>query len=144
MRPQKRVRMCINEPDITKVMTRCLQSEFANKYDLSITETPYVGKLLAQAQSEGVDLFILLLNNMRLSDVPFSYFGDKNWVESVLAVITQLRQAYQKPVIAMTGYPGWTEDKTKEAGASFLFLLPVERAPLIYAVNQCLEEGALA
>ena len=131
--------MCINEPDITKVVTRCLEIEFANKYDLSIIETPYVEELLAQAQGQGVDLFILLLNNMRLSDLPF--LDDKRrWGEAMLEVVTHLRQTYHKPVIALTGLLWWTEEEMKEAGASCLILLPVERAPLMKTVKQCFEE----
>jgi CheY-like chemotaxis protein len=120
-----------------------LEIEFANKYDLSIAETPYVSKLLAQAQREAVDLFILLLNNMRLSDLPFPD-NKKRWGEAMLEVLAHLRQTYHKPVIAMTGLPMWKEEEIKRAGAGFLFLLPFEREPLVNALKQCFEEGTLA
>jgi len=89
MRPQKRVLLSINEPAITKGITLFLEDEFAQKYDLSITETPYGGKLLTLAQTETADLFILLLNNMLCSDIP--HFFEKNRVEFTLEVITHLR-----------------------------------------------------
>lgn len=147
MRPQKRVLMSINEPTITKVITLTLKKEFADTYDLSIAEIPSVAKLLVQAQREGVDLFILLLNNMHTSEVQF-LDGKKNWFEARLEVITHLRQTYRRPVIAMTGwYPGdasRTEEIIKEAGASFFLPIPVEGGTLTKAVNQCLEEGAPA
>jgi CheY-like chemotaxis protein len=146
MRPQKRVLISINEPNITKVITLTLEKEFSNTYDLCISETPYVAKLLAQAQHEAVDLFILLLNNMRLSDVPFLH-EKKPWGEAMWEVVRHLRQTYHKPVIAMTGLPPidtWEEEIMKQSGLSFFFLLPVEGAALTNAVHQCLEEGALA
>jgi hypothetical protein len=145
-RPQKRVLMSINEPDITKVLTLTLQKEFGQRYDLAVTETPYAGKLLTLAQSGPADLFILLLNNMFCSDIPH-LFG-KNRVESALRVITHLKQTHNKPVIAMTGWPPsedtWTEENTKQAGASFLFFLPVEGHLLRNAVKRCWEEETLA
>lgn len=146
MRPQKRVLLSINEPAITKRVILSLEKEFAQKYDLSITETPYAGKLLALAQTESADLFILLLNNMLCSDIP--HFLEKNRVESTLAVITNLRQTYHKTVIAMTGRPPaedtWTAENTNRAGASFLFFLPFEGRQLMNAVKQCWEEAELA
>jgi len=147
MRPQKRVLMSINEPGITKVITLTLQKEFSNTYNLSVAETPHVAKLLAHAQREAVDLFILLLNNVDLSDVPFLN-EKKNWLEARSAIITHLRQTYHKPVIALAGwYPGEvsrTEETFKQAGASFFFPIPVEGATLKNGVRQCLEEEALA
>jgi CheY-like chemotaxis protein len=146
MRPQKRVLLSINEPTFTKSITLLLEDEFAQKYDLAITGTPYAGKLLALAQTEKADLVILLLNNMLCSDIP--HFLEKNRMESTLAVITHLRQTYHKPVIAMTGRPPaedtWTEENTKRAGASFLFFLPVEWSQLMNAVKQCWGESELA
>lgn len=40
-----------------------------------MTETSYAEKLLALAQNETADLFIVLLNNMRCSDVRISSIG---------------------------------------------------------------------
>lgn len=135
----KRVLMCINEPGITEVLTLTLEKEFAHKYDLSIAETRYIDKLLAHAQKEAIDLFILLLNNMVYSDVKLC--PAKRGADFRLDVIAQLRRSYQKPVIALTGLPlRYTEQNTKEAGASFLFVLPVEGRPLMDAVKQCFEE----
>jgi hypothetical protein len=146
MRPQKRVLLSINEPAFTKGVTLLLEGEFAKKYDLSITETPYAGKLLTLAQTETADLFILLLNNMLCSDIP--HFLEKNRVESTFAVITHLRQTYHKPVIVMTGWPQtddtWTEETTNRAGASFLFFLPFEWSQLMNAMKQCWGETELA
>jgi len=142
MLPQKRVLMAINEPDITKILTLSLKKYFGQKYDLSIAETPYAGRLLALAQRETADLFILLLNNMFYSDIPSLL--EKNRVESGLAVITYLKETYQKPVIAMTGwYPyegSWTVANTKQAGASFLLFIPVEGSLFRNVVRHCFEE----
>lgn len=142
MRPQKRVLLSINEPTFTNAITLLLKDEFAEKYDLSITETPYAGKLLALAQTEPADLFIILLNNMLCSDMP--HFLEKNRVEATLAVITHLTQTYHKPVIAMTGHPEWTEENTSRAGASFLLFLPLGWSQLMNAVKQCWGEAELA
>ena len=116
---------------------------FVHQYDLAITETPYAAKLLDLAQREAADLFVLLLNNMFYSDI--SHLMEKNRVECGLAVIAQLNQTYHKPVIAMTGWPPsedtWTEDNTRQAGASFLFFLPLEGEFFRNAVKQCLGEA---
>ena len=137
--PHKSVLTCINEPGITEVVTRCLQSEFANQYALSVAESRYIDKFLALAQSATPDLFILLLNNMFYSDEKF--YSENRSSDVRLNVIAQLKDSYQKPVIAMTGLPGiYTEDNTRKAGASFYFVIPVERVPLMNAVRQCFEE----
>jgi hypothetical protein len=141
--------MCINEPDITKVLILSLQKEFGQKYDLSIAESCYIDTFLAQAESEAVDLFILLLNNM-IHSPDFKFCGDKNRnpVERQFDIITHLKHTYQKPVIAMTGWPlsadSWNEENTKRAGASVLLQLPVEGSLLRNAVRQCLEHTAPA
>jgi len=133
--------MSINEPYITRVITLTLQKAFAGTDDRSIAETPYVAKLLVQAQHDVVDLFILLLNNMRLSGVTFlpekQAWGDvvdlfilllnnmrlsgvtflpekKPWGEALLEVITHLRDTYHKPVIGLPGLPPtdtWIEER---------------------------------
>ena len=73
---------------------------------------------------------------------------EKNRVQSGLAVIAQLKQTYQKPVITMTGWPPsedtWTQENTKQAGADFLFFLPLEGELFRNAVNKCWKEEALA
>jgi len=142
MRPQKRVLLSTHEETFTNAITLLLEDEFAEKYDLSITETPYAGKLLALAQTEPADLFILILNNMLCADLP--HFLEKNRVECTLAVITHLRQTYHKPVIAITGHSQWTEENTSRAGASFLFFIPFEWNQLMDAVKQCWGEEELA
>jgi hypothetical protein len=132
--------MCINEPVLTQVITLMLEKEFANTYDLHITETPYVVKLIVQAQKEAADLFVLLLNNMRLSGVPF--IDDKTtWGEAMWEVVKHLKQTYHKPVIAMTGLPpiDTGEDEImKQSGVDFLFHMPVEQVPFVEAVQHCL------
>src|SRR5262245_41309717 len=117
MRPHKRVLMCINEPSITKILTLIIQKEFGHVYELSIKEISYIDAFLAEAQRQTADLYVLLLNNMFYSDVRLC--RDHQGVDSRLAVIAELRQSYQKPVIALTGLPNrYTEENTIEAGAS--------------------------
>src|SRR5215831_2976318 len=145
MRPQKRVLTCINDLDAAKVMGLLLQKWFAEQYDLSVTEARYIDKLLAQAEGETVDLFILLLNNMFYSDSKLCPESSRNGIESRLEINTRLKQTYHKPVIAMTGWPlsvdSWNEENTKQAGASFLLTYLPEGHLLREAVKQCLEEG---
>ena len=135
--------MSISEPAVLKLVTRKLEKEFCQKYDLSISETPYIDKLLTLAATEPFDLFILILNNMRYSDTQFCEEKGVNVVDARLELITYLHRTYHKPVIAMTGWTptedSWTEENTKQAGASFFFLIPVEGRPLMNAVKQCLE-----
>jgi hypothetical protein len=104
-----------------------------------------IDKLLAKGESDPPDLFILLLNNMfySYSHGRSSGHEKKNRIEHLLEVITRLRQKCRKPVIAMTGWPAardsWNKENTKQAGANFLFLLPLEGSLLRDAARQCLE-----
>jgi CheY-like chemotaxis protein len=145
MRPQKRVLTCINQPDIARFVSECLHNEFAQRYDVSVREAHSIDKLLAKGENDPPDLFILLLNNMFYSYAHARHRGDekKHRIEHLLEVITRLKKISHKPVIAMTGWPvspdSWNEENTKQAGASFLFSLPLEGSLLSDAARQCLE-----
>jgi len=142
MRLQKHVLTCINEPGIACFVRSCLQHEFAQQYELSIRETHSIDKLLAKGEHDPPDLFILLLNNMFYSYAHVAVDEKKNRIQHLLKVISCLKQTSQKPVIAMTEWPLapnlWNEENTKEAGASFLFSLPLEWSQLRDAARQCL------
>jgi hypothetical protein len=143
---QKRALMCINDPGVTELWTLILEKEFAQQYELSVTETSHVGKLLTLAQTATADLFILLLNNMLYSDIP--HLHKLNRVDSALATIAHLKQTYHRPVIAMTGWPisaeNWNANNTKQAGVDFLFQIPIDVRRLKHAAKQCLEQGEAA
>jgi len=83
------------------------------------------------------------LNNMFYSYAHVTLDEKKNRIQHLLKVISCLKQTSQKPVIAMTEWPLspnlWNEENTKEAGASFLFSLPLEGNELRDAARQCLE-----
>ena len=145
MRPQKHVLTCINAPDIARVVSSCLHNEFAQQYDVSVTEVHFIDKLLSKGESDPPDLFILLLNNMFYSYAHGRHRGDEklNRIKHLLEVITCLKQTSHKPVIAMTEWPvsldSWNEENIKQAGASFLFSLPLEGSQLSHAARHCLE-----
>jgi len=133
--------MSIAESNIEKVLTFTIQKELGNKFDLSIIEISNVGQLLFHATKEPVDLFILLLNNMRFSDTT-AFRETQRWAP--LEVVSHLRKTYGKPLIVLTGYwPGElsrAEEEAKQAGASYFFWLPPDKQPLIDAVEQCLKQ----
>ncbi|MGA6826961.1 hypothetical protein ACO9S2_05015 [Nitrospira sp. NS4] len=87
----------------------------------------------------------LKANVNRLMCSGVSFLGAKNKGERGLSVITQLRDSYQKPVIALMGwYPedgSWSEENLKQAGACASFVIPPDGAPFINAVSECLEKG---
>src|SRR5215471_19869547 len=145
MRLQKHVLTCINEPGIACFVRSCLQHEFAQQYELSIRETHSIDKLLSKGESDPPDLFILLMNNMFYSYAHGRHRGDEklNRIKHLLEVITCLKQTSHKPVIAMTEWPvsldSWNEENIKQAGASFLFSLPLEGSQLSHAARHCLE-----
>jgi CheY-like chemotaxis protein len=144
MRPQKRILTCINEPDLTRYVSLCLQNEFAQQYELSVREAHHIDNLLAKSESDPPDLFILLLNNMFYSYSHIRHRGEKKHrIKHLLEVITRLKETSRKPVIALTAWPqspdSWNEENTKQAGASFLFILPLEGNLLRDAARQCLE-----
>ena len=145
VRPRRHVLTCINAPDIARVVTSCLHNEFAQQYDVSVREIHSIDQLLAKSESDPPDLFILLLNNMFYSYSHNRHRGDekKHRITHLLEVISRLKQTSRKPVIAMTEWPlspgSWNKENTKEAGASFLFSLPLEGNELRDAARQCLE-----
>jgi CheY-like chemotaxis protein len=145
MRPQKHVLTCINAPDIARVVSSCLHNELAQQYDVSVTEVHFIDTLLTKGENDPPDLFILLLNNMFYSYSHGRHRGDekRNRIAHLLEVISRLKQASHTPVIAMTGWPmspdSWNEENTKQAGANFLFSLPLEGSQFSEAARECLQ-----
>ena len=118
-----------------------IEKELTNKFDLSVTEHMTVGQLLSHAENSPIDLFILVLNNLRFTEAPLFVSPSRWWP---LEVVSFLKNAYGKPVIALAG--AWPkgvkniEEESKQAGASAFFLVPVDTHPFIEAVENCLKQ----
>ncbi len=83
------------------------------------------------------DLFVLVLNNI------FVYSLDnqsgENRIEKILDLMSEIKQLYDKPIIAMTGWPDDPEFESIaiEAGADHFFKLPFKNQQFQDAVISC-------
>jgi hypothetical protein len=131
--------MSIADPDISEHLSNVIQKELGDEIDLSIVEYPQVGQFLSHAERSPIDLFILLLNNMQFTDT-ISFNTTSRWPP--LEVISHLRETYGRPIIALIGSLGASEEEAKQAGATYFFWVPIDRQSFIDAVEECLRQGS--
>ena len=134
---------------LPEVLMQILEGKLAGLYRLAITELSYSQQVLETARRETIDVFIPVLNNMRITDSP-PYQADPEAAsrcdpEAALLVAWHLRQTYGIPFIAMAGW--WPDNwdvtqKTREAGANAFFYVPAESQQLTDAVLDCLDGKA--
>src|SRR5207245_940114 len=129
------------EDAITKVFTLLLQNRLGTRYDFQVREIPYAAKFLEYAETQPVDLFVIVLNNI-ITDAQ-ALFPDTFRFDQVVQIISCLKKKYRKPVIALAG--GWPKENKSyiaeviEAGADQFFGLPPDPDAFIEAVRKCLE-----
>jgi hypothetical protein len=85
---------------------------------------------------------LMILNTIRFTDA-MSFRETRRWPP--LEVVSRLREAYRKPVIALTVcWPGELsrEEEAKQAGAGFCFWAPIDKQPFIDVVEQCLKQAS--
>ena len=136
-----RISISTAEPNISSMLAGYMEKELAHKFDLSITDHVTVGQLLSHAEASPIDLFILMLNNLRFTDTPL-FRNTPHW--QPFEVVSYLKVQYGKPVIALAG--SWPEsvknieEESKQAGASVFFFVPVDTNHFIEAVENCMKQ----
>lgn len=113
------------EEAIAKTMTMILQKALGPTYEVIPKEIPTASKFLEAADTEPVDLFVIMLNNM-FPDAT-KMFPDTSKPDQALKIITYLKDKYRKPVIAMAGW--WPEgmniqEEANKAGSDYFFVWP--------------------
>jgi len=106
------------------------------KCNLKVLSSFYGEEILEIADKEYVDIFIIILNNIRFSEV----FTIKERIENSVRLITKIKKKYSKPLIAISG---WKEDpfliEKVKTTADFFFTIPFELDAFMKAVEKCME-----
>jgi CheY-like chemotaxis protein len=135
---QVRVLMCDDQKDFTDFFSTLINEATGNKYDLKIKSSPYADELLEFTENGTFDIFILILNNIIF---PSGNFPDENCIKKALQFVTHLRETYQRPIIALAGWPDDPSltEKAKLSGADFFFPLPFEPDAFMEAIEKCFD-----
>lgn len=94
-------------------------------------------EILDFAETQMVDVFILILNNIIFSS------GNRpaeNRIEKGLKFLAFIRKTYAKPVIGLFGWPDDPsfKQRARDAGADFVFRMPFELETFNKAFENCL------
>jgi CheY-like chemotaxis protein len=121
---------------LTKVISGLVRKFFENKYDLKVRSFFYGEELLEQAENGSVDIFILILTNIRFRPV----LPGEERIQTTIKLITQIKNIYHVPVIVLTTFsqPSLVT-RAKQAGADFFVSLPFEHDDLKEAIEKCLD-----
>ena len=117
------------------LFSEVIKEAIKDKYDLILGSSSYGEEILELAEKGTVDIFILIMNNIRFSSVDF--VGDH--LENSVQLITQFKTTYGRPVIAMSGYKEHPAVAKAKLAADFYFHLPFKMDAFIEAFEKCLE-----
>ena len=136
---KKQVRVQIGdgiEPMFIDIFSDVIKEVIKDKYDLKLGSSSYGEEIMELAENDAIDIFILIMNNIRFSDV--NSVGDR--LVNSLQLITQIKTTYGRPVIALSGL---SENSSLVAraklAADFYFQLPVKVDAFTEAFEKCLE-----
>ncbi len=145
MKTKKRILLSTYDKIIDNMLSKLISREFGNSYDLEFVswEKPFEHDWSNPAETDGFDIYILLLNNC--------VAGQYNWPQCTkslsskergLWLIQHLRDTHNKPVIIFTAWAN--EDSTilpkaNEAGATYAFPAPFDASDMMLAIDKCIE-----
>lgn len=122
---------------LTDVLSKLIKDLIKDKYDLKIRSSRYNDDLAQLSESCAVDIFILILNNIKFID-NLSYAMR---MASSLNLITYFKKTYGKPVIALSD---WLEGspfvEMAKRSADYYFSLPCEYDAFKEAIQKCLDK----
>lgn len=120
----------------TELFSDLIKEVIKDKYNLKLGSSSYGQELLELAENGTIDIFILLMNNIRFSGV--DSVGDR--LVNSLQLITQIKMTYGRPVIALSA---WKEDSSLIAraklAADFYLQMPCKIDAFMDAFEKCLE-----
>jgi len=113
-----------------------------NEYELMIHSTYLSNEILQQARNNNIDLFCMTLNNIIYTDCD-SLPDDRT--ENTLKFVSNIKNEFQKPIIAMAGWPNDPEyaKRVISAGADCFFKIPVKISDYQDAVRTVLANRPL-
>jgi hypothetical protein len=123
---------------LDSIVPDLLKRTEAAKHGIVVNTATNGTQVKAMAQAEAYDLFVLVLNNLpfpRLDPFP------ENRIDKALKLVSHLASRYDKPIIALAGWPDDPELKTRaeRAGSSAFFKLPFDARSLIEVVADRLD-----
>ena len=135
-KPQLRVLIGNFEESMNDIFAEVIKEVIKSKYDLKVRLSFYGEEILELAENGAIDIFVLIMNNIRFSGV--DSVGDR--LVNSLQLITQIKMTYGRPVIALSGLK---EDSALIAraklAADFYFKMPFKIDAFIEAFEKCLE-----
>jgi hypothetical protein len=123
-----------NDP-LNDLLTEIIKEVIKDKYDLKLRVAFYGEDIVKLANRESIDIFILILNNIRFRPV----YPVQERLETSSQLITQIKMTHGRPVIVLSGRleDSWLVARTKRA-VDFFFLLPFEANAFKEAIEKCL------
>lgn len=139
---RKPIRLLVSaggEKDIAKMITLNLQKALGPTYEVVGKEIPNAKQFLETAQTEPVDIFVIVLNNM-IPDATET-FPCTSKPGQALQLVGYLKDRFRKPVIAAAGW--WPEgmnihEEAAKVGADYFFVLPPDHDELRTNFLRCL------
>ncbi len=122
-----------NDDSFINLVSEFLKKVIQDKYDLKINSFFYGEELLEFAENKSVDVFILVVNNIRFRH----FYPPQERIEKSLHLITQIRAKYKKPIIALAGSS--VIGKNEITDANFFFHLPFKEKDFMKAIDKCFE-----
>ena len=135
----RQLRALISDPGLREFFSDLIKEVTGNEYDMKISSTVYSNELLEFARSGSFDLFILILNNIVFPSGNISF---ENRIRKSLQLVAHLKNQYQKPVIALAGWPHDSSltKKAHLAGANFFLPLPFKPENFMEVIEKCLSQ----
>ncbi len=131
-----RVFLDSGDDEFAEILSQLIRRSY--EVQISILSLPKEEEFLVAAKNVSFDIFIITLNNIHYYSCRPRY---EDMYEGAFHLISYLKSTYEKPVIALYGYPDDQDypDKVKLAGADFVFNLPFKKEPFLEAFLGCLE-----
>ncbi len=136
---KQQVRVLIGNFDdhpINDLFSEIIKAVIKNKYYLKVLIFFYGEEIMEIADKESIDIFILLMGNIRFYPV----YSSQVRLQNSLQLLTQIKTKYGSPVIAL--YSG-SPDSSLTVGAKlysdFFFTMPFEPDAFKEAIEKCFD-----
>ena len=108
--------------------------------NVEVIASDNVNKLLEHVQNSKFDIFIPILNN--ILGFPSDYLPSGFRIDNVFQLMTHFKAEHNKPIIALSGLPDYSEKSAKLAGADLYFSLPFKPIEFYDAIINLIEPSS--